>query len=105
MSALVDALNGAAFVVATAVAVAALAYSLIIPMSIVLDYFINGIPISSWGAWGWIGTIVVVAGVLCLEADGSHEDDSKEEIEPGDDEYIRVELPATNEKKTEGVLA
>jgi drug/metabolite transporter (DMT)-like permease len=98
MSALDDALNGVACVLATAVVVA-LAYPLIIPMSVVMDYFINGISISSWGAWGWIGTIVVVAGVFCLEADGKHEDDSKEEFDPDDDEYIRVELRATNENK------
>jgi drug/metabolite transporter (DMT)-like permease len=78
MAALVDALNAVACVVATAVVVA-LAYPLTIPMSVVLDYFINGIPIGSWGLWGWIGTIVVVAGVFSLESpggeDGSPQDD------------------------------
>ena len=67
MSAFTDALNGVACVVATAVVVA-LAYPLIIPISVVLQYLINGIPISSWGVSGWIGTLLVIAGIFCLEA-------------------------------------
>jgi drug/metabolite transporter (DMT)-like permease len=69
VAALVDALNAVACVAATAVVVA-LAYPLTIPMSVVLDYFIDGIPIGSWGMWGWIGTTLVVAGVFCLESPG-----------------------------------
>mmetsp|Transcript_10759 Transcript_10759/g.16109 ORF Transcript_10759/g.16109 Transcript_10759/m.16109 type:complete len:94 (+) Transcript_10759:1094-1375(+) len=40
------------------------------PLSVVMQVFIDGIPISEWGVMGWIGTVLVVAGVFCLEANG-----------------------------------
>jgi len=69
LMAIVDALNGIACVIASAMVVA-LSYPLIIPLSVVMQVFIDGIPISEWGVMGWIGTVLVVAGVFCLEANG-----------------------------------
>jgi drug/metabolite transporter (DMT)-like permease len=76
-SGIVDALNGLACVVASAVVVA-LAYPLIIPMSVVLDFWWNGHSIRSWGAFGWIGTVIVIAGVFCLEANPPPPQDENE---------------------------
>jgi hypothetical protein len=67
LSAMTDALNGVACVVASTVVVA-LAYPLIIPLSVLLQWWVDGIPPSQWGALGWIGTVLVVVGVFCLEA-------------------------------------
>lgn len=67
LTAIVDALNGIACVIASAMVVA-LSYPLIIPLSVVMQAFIDGIPISDWGVLGWIGTALVVAGVFCLES-------------------------------------
>jgi hypothetical protein len=69
LTAVVDALNGIACVIASAMVVA-LSYPLIIPLSVVMQVFIDGIPIGEWGILGWIGTVSVVAGVFCLEANG-----------------------------------
>ena len=66
LTAVVDALNGTACVIASAMTVA-LSYPLIIPSSVVMQWFINGIAIRDWGVSGWIGTVLVVAGVFCLE--------------------------------------
>jgi drug/metabolite transporter (DMT)-like permease len=127
VSALTDALNGVACVVATAVVVA-LAYPLTIPISVVLDYMINGIPIRSWGLLGWIGTLLVVAGVFCLETNppgcdsaqdcNTTEDDSdtamptgtEERISAcglpdyGTDDHIGIAIPANSESKAEGLV-
>lgn len=67
LSAMTDALNGVACVVASTVVVA-LAYPLIIPLSVLLQWWVDGISPSQWGALGWIGTVLVVVGVFCLEA-------------------------------------
>lgn len=66
LTAIVDALNGIACVIASAMVVA-LSYPLIIPMSVLMQAFIDDIPIGEWGVLGWIGTALVVAGVFCLE--------------------------------------
>mmetsp|Transcript_7065 Transcript_7065/g.13322 ORF Transcript_7065/g.13322 Transcript_7065/m.13322 type:complete len:458 (+) Transcript_7065:337-1710(+) len=66
LSAVTDALNGIACVVASTVVVA-LAYPLIIPLSVLLQWWVDGISPSKWGALGWIGTVLVIAGVFCLE--------------------------------------
>ena len=50
--------------------VVALCYPLMIPLSGVMQVFFYGIPMSEWGVLGWIGTVLVVAGVFCLEANG-----------------------------------
>lgn len=81
LTAVVDALNGIACVIASAMVVA-LSYPLIIPMSVVMQAFIDDIPIGEWGALGWIGTVLVVAGVFCLETTDVKEDKG----EPDDDE-------------------
>lgn len=72
LTAAVDAFNGVACVIASAMMVA-LSYPLIIPMSVIMQVFIDGIPISEWGVWGWIGTVMVVAGIFCLESNSEHE--------------------------------
>ena len=69
LTAVVDALNGIACVIASAMVVA-LCYPLMIPLSVVMQVFFYGIPMSEWGVLGWIGTVLVVAGVFCLEANG-----------------------------------
>eukprot|EP00977_Amphora_coffeiformis_P020419 scaffold8244_cov169-Amphora_coffeaeformis.AAC.3 len=66
LSALADALNGVACVVATSVVVA-LAYPLIIPVSVLLEWLIKGVSPQTWGALGWMGTVLLVLGVFCLE--------------------------------------
>jgi hypothetical protein len=112
MSALVDALNAVACVVATAVVVA-LAYPLVIPISVVLDYLVNGIPIKSWGLLGWIGTISVIVGVFCLEVPGSDEDDDNASKTRDPDDYNSIVMPTVyngnNSERTaegaEGVIA
>jgi hypothetical protein len=74
LSALTDALNGVACVVASTVVVA-LAYPLIIPLSVILQWLMDGISPSKWGALGWIGTVLVIVGVFCLEGFDSDGDD------------------------------
>lgn len=68
LSAFVDAINGIACVVATAVIVA-MCYPLTIPLSVILEVFWGGIPLSAFGYAGWIGTIMVVAGIFFMETE------------------------------------
>jgi len=80
LTAIVDALNGLACVIASAMVVA-LSYPLIIPLSVVMQVFIDGIPIGEWGIWGWIGTVLVVAGVFCLETNGQDGESDAGDVE------------------------
>lgn len=114
ISAFTDALNGVACVIATAVIVA-LAYPLIIPLSVILQYFIDGIPVNAWGYMGWIGTIFVISGVSCLEypATEEHSDQQTDtssmfnfvELDPLDVGNSSVpQLPKTESTLPEGVV-
>ena len=91
LSAFVDAMNGVACVVASAVVVA-MAYPLTIPLSVLMEAVWSGIPLSAWGMWGWIGTAMVVTGIFFLENDDLDlecgcidvhmEDDAEEAMSP-----------------------
>ena len=83
VSAFVDAMNGVACVVATAVVVS-MAYPLTIPLSVLIEAVWTGIPLSTWGLWGWVGTILVIAGIFFLET----EEIDIEQVCMDDDTYM-----------------
>ena len=68
LCAFVDAMAGVACVVASAVIVA-MSYPLSIPLSVVIEQFWSGIPISAFGWAGWMGTLMVLAGIFFLEVE------------------------------------
>jgi drug/metabolite transporter (DMT)-like permease len=72
LSAFVDAIAGLACVVASAVVVA-MSYPLTIPLSVVLESTWSGIPISTFGWTGWVGTVLVLAGIFFLESEEEEE--------------------------------
>ena len=100
LTAIVDALNGIACVIASAMVVA-LSYPLIIPMSVLMQAFIDDIPIGEWGVLGWIGTALVVAGVFCLEAQPNT--DGLEAVVDEDDKanYVNAEEMGVKDSWTE----
>jgi hypothetical protein len=66
-----------------------------------MQAFIDDIPIGEWGVLGWIGTVLVVAGVFCLEAQPNA--DGLEAVVDEDDKanYVNAEEMPVKDSWTE----